>query len=68
MTAYTVTTEWRNYFTSVRDLALAKKMGEPLGTYLDELEAIALFTDSDLLRTRARQVVDDHNTPDTATA
>lgn len=60
--------EWRNFFTSLRDLRAAKRRGEPTETYVTEIETIVAFTDNDKLRDKARRVLADVCRPEAATA
>jgi hypothetical protein len=60
--------EWRNFFTSLRDLRAAKRRGEPTGTYVLEIETIVAYTDNDRLRDKARRVLADVCRPEAAIA
>lgn len=60
--------EWRNFFTSLREMRDAQRAGQPTDIYVAEIEAIAMHSDDEMLRGRARQTVASAELPSTAIA
>ena len=58
--------ERRNFFLAVTNINQAIQSGQPPDDFLEEIEAIVMHTDQDVLRRRAQQVLDDHRKIDKA--